>query len=73
MSLIIQAVCLTRATSPLTSHHAIGSLLVAVVTGGDWVMEAGGGVAQCVAKGGCGQMHVGALGWLTQGQTRGDW
>lgn len=39
------------ARSSLTSHHAIGSLLVAVVTGGDWVMEARGRVAQCVAKG----------------------
>lgn len=54
----------------LTRHHAIGGLLVAVVTGGDWVMKARGAVAKRVAKGGGGQMHVGALGALTQGQSR---
>lgn len=55
---------------PLTCHHAIGGLLVAVVTGGDRVMQARGGIAERVAEGGGGQVHVGALGWLTQGQPR---
>jgi len=55
---------------PLTCHHAIGGLLVAVVTGGDWVMQARGAVAKSVAEGGGGQVHVGALGGLAQGQPR---
>lgn len=49
----------------LTCHHTVGGLLVAVVTGGDWVMKAGGAVPQSVAEGGRGQMHVGAFGRLT--------
>lgn len=57
----------------LTCHHAIGGLLVAVVTGGDWVMQVRGAVAKCIAEGGGGQVHVGALGGLTQRQPRWYW
>lgn len=53
--------------SSLTCHHAVGGLLVAVVAGRDGVVE-----ARWVAPdGGGGEVHVRALGWLTQGQAGG--
>lgn len=57
----------------LTCHHAIGSLLVAVMTWGHWVMKTWGCIPQSVPKGRRGQVHVGALGRLTQGQSRRYW
>lgn len=51
-----------------TCHHAVGGLLVAIVTWRHGVVQAGWGIAQ----GRSGQMHVRALGRLDQGQARGN-
>lgn len=48
-----------------TCHHAVGGLLVAIVTWGHWVVQAGWRIAQSR----CGQVHMRAFGWLDQWET----
>ena len=55
----------------VTCHHAVGGLLVAIVTRGYGVVQGRGSVAKSVAEGGGGEVHVGVLGGLHQGQARG--
>ncbi len=51
-----------------TCHHAVGGLLVAIVTWGHWVVQAGWRIAQSRR----GQVHMRAFGWLDQWQTWGE-
>lgn len=57
----------SRWLGSLTGHHAVGGLLVAVVAGRDGVVEA----RSAASDGRGGEVHVGALGGLTQGQAGG--
>ncbi len=51
-----------------TCHHAVGGLLVAIVTWGHWVVQAGWRIAQSRR----GQVHMRAFGRLDQWQTWGE-
>lgn len=51
-----------------TCHHAVGGLLVAIVTWGHWVVQAGWRITQSRS----GQVHMRAFGRLNQWQTWGE-